>query len=239
MGVATMTRDELIEKYLGIVYSVAWEMKRGLPNTVEIDDLIADGMLGLLMAAEKFEPQRGFEFTTYARWRVRGMMLDGLRQRDVVARRTNWDPDDQRLQPAIRLDAPVRGPAGESTEYGCLGDLIPDDAADFDGVLANYELVEWVLRRIPQRLRDILFAIYWDDRPMHEIGLELGVTESRVSQMHSEALHKMRLALLDCGLGTKSIKEAVRNWLYIKGRANLNRTERSAMFDDLLAFWAE
>lgn len=231
----TVTRDELIEKHLGIVYNMAWEMKRGMPKVVDVEDLIGDGMLGLLVAAERFDPSRDLEFHTYARWRVRGHMLDGLRQRDVVSRRKNWDPDDQRLQPAIRLDAPSR----LTEDAGPIGESIPDSSPDFAEVLANDELSGWALQFLDQKLRDIIFAIYWDERPMHEIGLELGVTESRVSQMHAQALHQMRLALLDSGLGTSGMNEEVRTRVRTQRREKLTRSERNAMFADLLSLWTD
>ena len=72
-------RDQLIENYLGVVQSVATSVASNLPKSVDRDDLVSVGYIGLMDAIEKFEPSRGLKFETYAVNRIRGQMLDELR----------------------------------------------------------------------------------------------------------------------------------------------------------------
>ncbi|GJM71445.1 hypothetical protein HMSSN036_36610 [Paenibacillus macerans] len=79
-------KKQLIEKYLHIVDYVSGRLAVGLPKNVSKDDLASNGVMGLIDAVEKFDYKRGLQFETYASWRVRGAILDGLRQGDWVPR---------------------------------------------------------------------------------------------------------------------------------------------------------
>lgn len=234
--VVTLERDDLITENLNLVYSVAREMKNHLPKVVELEELIADGMVGLTLAAERFDPDRGNRFSTYAAWRIRGMILDGLRSRDVVGRRRNWDSDDIRLQPALRLDQPAPSLRYEA-DHGSLGDAIPDRRDAFVH-WENQDLMHWVLDSLTRRERDVVIWMYWEDWTVGDIGRHLGVTEGRVSQIHTGALHKMRLAMQQADLGTASMNAELRRRLQMQRRKPDSAEERF-LFKDLLSLWSE
>lgn len=220
-----MTRDELIESELKAVYAIAREVNARLPSHVEMQELIADGLHGLVVAAENFDPSREVAFNSYARFRIRGFILDGLRRRDVVSRRANWDPDDVRLQPAVRLDKPmVEGGAGT------VGELIPDstdDMAAFEG----RELVDWLLGRLPVLERTIVTTLAWGDISESELAERRGVTPSRISQIYQAGLHHMRLDLYRCGLSTARTNALARDRIRRGARKRrLTKIEHTVLF---------
>lgn len=200
-----MDRTELIENNLNLVYSIARAMRTHLPAVVELEELVADGFVGLTLAAQKFDESYGNQFNTYAGWRVRGAMLDGMRARDVVHRRAKWDAEDPRLGAAVRLDQPIRE-AGDAP----LHEIIADSAPAFEDKVENADLTEWLLGVLPPKLADILRWMYWEDCTLLDVGGYLGVSESRVSQMHHEALHRMRLALHEVGMSSAQVQQEIR-----------------------------
>lgn len=191
-----MNRDELIESQLNVAYAVAHEVKRTLPAHVELDELMGDALHGLVVAAGAFEQERGLAFHTYARWRIRGFIIDGLRRRDVVSRRKNWDPNDPRLRSAVRLDSPVDNAGPGASLQDVIAD--PQDAME---ELENADFVDWLLDRLPPRERGIVEAIVWDDVSERDLARNRGVTPGRISQIYNESLHLMRLELIDSGMG--------------------------------------
>ena len=84
--VTELNRDDLIVEYVPLVKYLAQRISLKLPNHVEIDDLVNSGIIGLIDAIEKFEPSRGIKFKTYAEFRIRGAIFDGLRSLDWVPR---------------------------------------------------------------------------------------------------------------------------------------------------------
>lgn len=79
-------REQLISENLRLVYHVAWQVLRGCPGEIELDELVGAGTIGLMNAIDKFEPSRGFAFSTFAAPRIRGAILDDLRKRDSIPR---------------------------------------------------------------------------------------------------------------------------------------------------------
>lgn len=97
-------RNGLAERHAGLVHDMARRQRRHLPAFVELDDLVSDGMLGLMDAVEKFDPDAGSRFGTYASRRIHGAMMDGIRERD-------WDHLRTEL---AKLTAESRGRSGRS-----------------------------------------------------------------------------------------------------------------------------
>jgi RNA polymerase sigma factor for flagellar operon FliA len=219
-------RDRLLALHLDLVRYVALRIASRLPLSVELDDLVHDGILGLLDAVAKFDARRGVRFRTYAERRVRGAILDGLRQRD-------WQPRAVRRgqreleQTIVRLGS-LHGRAASEEEIAeamglelsqlrrllrdansgsllSLEQLPPDDdpsralAPDPPhALLERRELLECLseeLARLPERERRVLELYYHEELNMKEVGAVLGVTESRVGQLHAQAAARLRAAL--------------------------------------------
>jgi RNA polymerase sigma factor for flagellar operon FliA len=223
---ASPERPRFLESYLNVVRAVAQQVFTRLPASVEIEDLIHDGILGLLDAAEKYDPSRGTRFTTYAETRVRGAILDGLRRKD-------WRPRSVRRgrreldETVTHLSTTFGRPATEEEVAASMGmtieayrDLLLETSAgpllSLDelpqgadptvtaegllphGALERRQIVEVLaeqVRELPDRERKVMELYYHEGLNMKEVGAVLGVTESRVCQLHSQAASRLRVAL--------------------------------------------
>jgi RNA polymerase sigma factor FliA len=228
-------RDRLVLHYAPLVKYVAGRVGTGLPSHVEISDLIQSGIFGLVDAIEKFEPQRGLKFETYAMQRIRGAILDDLRAQDWVPRSVRSRARD--VERALeRLEAKLQRTATDAelaeelelsieelrelfaqlqmTSVVALDDLIgaghaqaslaetlPDDRAE-DPVAAlvdrdsRRQLAEAV-ERLSERDRVVVTLYYFENLTLAEIGKVLGVTESRVCQLHTRAVLRLRTKLTE------------------------------------------
>lgn len=227
-------RDRLVLHYAPLVKYVAGRVGTGLPAHVEVSDLIQSGIFGLVDAIEKFEPERGLKFETYAMQRIRGAILDDLRAQDWVPRSVRSRARDveralERLEARLQrsaTDAELADELGVSqgdlrcvfaqlqmTSVVALDDLIgpargasladtlPDDRAE-DPVAAlvdrdnRRQLVEAV-ERLNERDRIVVTLYYFENLTLAEIGKVLGVTESRVCQLHTRAVLRLRSKLTE------------------------------------------
>ena len=231
---------DFIESHIDLVRYLALRISTRLPASVDTDDLINDGIVGLLDATNKFNPDRGVRFRTYAETRIRGAILDGLRQKDWRPRSVRMRQRD--LDHTIGLLATVNGrPATDeeiAKEMGLdmkayrtlleglhvgpflsLEDLsggdpsIASDQLPPDAPLEKRDLVRAMveeIRSLPERERHILELYYNEGLTMKEIGSALGVTESRVCQLHSQAAARLRSALAPRIHAAPQKKSAVR-----------------------------
>ncbi|MFC7340796.1 RNA polymerase sigma factor WhiG [Saccharopolyspora griseoalba] len=228
-------RDRLVLHYAPLVKYVAGRVGTGLPSHVEISDLIQSGVFGLVDAIEKFEPERGLKFETYAMQRIRGAILDDLRAQDWVPRSVRSRARD--VERAIeRLEAKLQRTAtdseladelelsieelrelfaqmqmtsvvalddlfGAGSAQASLAETIPDDRAE-DPVAAlvdrdsRRQLAEAV-ERLSERDRIVVTLYYFENLTLAEIGKVLGVTESRVCQLHTRAVLRLRTKLTE------------------------------------------
>lgn len=222
-------RDRLVLHYAPLVKYVAGRVGTGLPTHVEVSDLVQSGIFGLVDAIEKFEPERGLKFETYAMQRIRGAILDDLRSLDWVPRSVRSRARDveralERLEARLQRsasDAELADEVGMSvadvrelfaqlqmTSVVALDDLIggssqaslaetlPDDSAeDPVNALVNRDsrrqLAEAV-KRLSERDRIVVTLYYFENLTLAEIGKVLGVTESRVCQLHTRAVLRLR-----------------------------------------------
>lgn len=208
-----LTEDQAVTESLPLVRFIAARIASTIPASVELDDLIQTGTLGLIDAVRRFDPSKGIPFPAYARYRIRGAILDALRALDWATRNqrtqrkalTNAATSDESVEPA---PAPVHffslGPVvslssrRDSTEdlpapdVPCGENLHPDRL--FEANEAK-ELVNRALNVLPDRYRKVVVMYYSGDWSMRDIGRSLGVNESRVSQIHKAALGKMKRAL--------------------------------------------
>lgn len=229
----TERRDDIIRENLPLVRQVAQRFHVGSSSPVEMSDLIQLGVIGLIDACEKFDDAKGTTFQSYARFRIRGAILDGLRHLDFLPRsvrrkRRELMAATQRVEQqqggaasaediAEELDIDqdelaalmesVRGATlasvEEMTERGCEVELAEAMGASVElSPEADLEreetrsLVAEAIEALPQKERLVLSLYYFEELTMREVGEVLGVTESRVSQLHSKALERLKLKML-------------------------------------------
>lgn len=213
--------DELVERHAALVKRIAYHLAGRLPTSVEVDDLIQAGMIGLLEAAANFSSDRGASFETYAGIRIRGAMIDALRQLDWAPRSVHRKARD--VAAAMRAIELKQGRAAEDSEVAAqMGitlqeyhEIVQDAAscqlssldevagvddipgADLDPLLqaesgALRTSVAEAIAALPERERLVMSLYYDDELNLKEIGAVLGVSESRVCQLHGQALVRLR-----------------------------------------------
>ncbi|HEY3355322.1 MAG TPA: sigma-70 family RNA polymerase sigma factor [Polyangia bacterium] len=211
-------RRRLVEDHLGLVRAQAAEIVKGLPQTIEFDDLVAYGTTGLCEAAERFEPERGLSFSTFAYYRIRGAIYDGLRSSGWLRRREyervrQRERVDAYLQshadrtgPATSLDREVAGLAdtlaGVATIFvASLEAEMVDPPADGPAPGDALELGELgvVLRRaiaeLPEQERRIVEDAYFGGKNLLEAGAAIGISKSWASRVHASAIDHLRRAI--------------------------------------------
>ena len=222
-------REVLITECLPLVKFVAHRISARLPAHVELDDLIHSGILGLMDAVKKFEPGRNVKFKTYAEQRIRGAILDGLRDLDWVPRSLRRKKKDIENayhlleqkegraatdeEVAAHLGLPLEDlhhaldelkgvtlgafvDAGENGEGENLISFVPDPDGESAHVLLQSQEVKDILKlaveKLPTKERFVVQLYYFDELTMKEIGTLLNITESRVSQLHTKSMLRLR-----------------------------------------------
>ena len=224
-------KEECLKEYAPLVKRIAHHMMLKLPGSVEVDDLIQAGMMGLLDAASRYDELRGAQFETYAAQRIRGAMLDELRGADWLPRSLRRDM--RRIEDAIsRLQqklgkSPSEGEIARELgvpllEYQQMlqegrgaqllyyedfhgeGDEDFLERFEFSGDSNPLELLQDgrfraalidAIERLPERERQMMGMHYEQDMNLREIGEVMGVSESRVCQLHSQAVARLRISL--------------------------------------------
>jgi RNA polymerase sigma factor for flagellar operon FliA len=231
----TAARDHLIVHYSPLVKFVAGRVGAGLPSSVDPGDLVSSGVFGLIDAIERFDPERGVKFETFAVPRIRGAVYDGLRKLDWVPRsirsrarsvekaiselehKEGRAPTDEELAAHLHIstDELTRWLAAiASTTVGPLDRAIASGAepAALDGpgsgspsaVVEDHELGQIMraeIKKLPDREKLVLSLYYDEGLTLAEIGQVLGVTESRVSQIHTKSVLHLRSRLSAAGVG--------------------------------------
>jgi RNA polymerase sigma factor FliA len=228
-------RDRLILTYAPLVKYVAGRLGSGLPAHVDDEDLVSYGLLGLIGAIERFDPEREIKFETYALGRIKGAIIDELRSLDWVPRSVRSRA--RSIERAIaELEAKLaRAPTDEEiaakldlteeeldeallaisrTSIAALDELwtvsgggdqvaLIDTIEDETGPSPTTSLDETELReamadaisRLPEREKLVVTLYYYEELTLREIGEVLGVTESRVSQLHTKAILRLKARL--------------------------------------------
>ena len=224
--------NKLVVKLLPLVRRVALPMRERLPGHVEMDDLISLGTLGLVDAVKKFDAKKQVRLELYAQYRIRGAILDGLREMDHASRdmrRKNKNaekvylelesslgrpPSDQEMAQALgislkrwyQLTSELKSvgidwlrplaAVGTQEPAAVYEDSLPADNAghQFEECYdrEKKEILQKAMGRIPDRERQVIDLYYHQGQTMREIGDRLGIDESRVSQLHSSALGRLR-----------------------------------------------
>jgi len=220
---------------LPFVEALARRMAASMPNSIDVGDLVQNGVIGLIDAARRFDEDRGIKFETFAERRVRGAMIDALRRdawprgvrrqrreldaaREALRRELGHEPsmadlaarvgsDEKRLSRTI-----VRINTIESTSPMAAGDhvdgsslppaLVPSEPDSPDEAYEKLETrnhVRSAIQSLPWRERKVIGLYYYGEVTMKQIGAEIGVNESRVSQLHARAIRRLRVALGEMG----------------------------------------
>jgi RNA polymerase sigma factor FliA len=226
-------RERLVVAYSPMVKFVAGRLGAGLPSHVEDADLISYGLVGLIGAIERFDPERGIKFETFAMTRIRGSIIDELRSLDWVPRsvrsrareieqtQAKLEHELQRAPTEAELAAKLNLTEEElqtslleianssvyaldelwtvsdsSGDQVSLLDTIADEgAADPQEALASNEVKDRLTEAIsslPEREQLVVALYYYEHLTLREIGEVLGVTESRVSQLHTKAVMRLK-----------------------------------------------
>lgn len=224
-------KEAIVCRYLPLVKYVVARMAVAPPSGMDYEDLVSFGTMGLLDAIDRFEPERGFSFQTFAVPRIRGAVLDELRKCDWFSRtgreklqrlekaterlliqgislddetlKSELDIDDRSYREMLELAS--RGYMVSLDEVMALeegdvkkGDLLADPGLSAQELLERKEDIERVvsvLEKLPERERLVVSMYYLEELTLKEIGLVLGVTESRVSQIHGKAISTMKSRL--------------------------------------------
>jgi RNA polymerase sigma factor for flagellar operon FliA len=194
-----LAREWLVVHYASLVKFVAGRLAAGLPKRVEIGDLVSSGVFGLMNAIDRFDPALGFKFETYAIPRIRGAILDSLRSLDWVprsvrskARTVENAISDLEHELKRPLDHVVADNTAASTHGGASYVPSPDSVVEASELR---KIMRSEIKRLPERERTVLVLYYEENLTLGEIGDVLGVTESRVSQIHTKAVLQLRSRL--------------------------------------------
>lgn len=224
-------QEQLINRYAPLVKRIAYHLLARLPASVQVEDLMQAGMIGLLEASKKYDGSKGASFETYAGIRIRGAMLDEVRKGDwaprsvhrntrmvtdairAVEARTGRDAKDSEVAAELKLSL--------DEYYGILGDTMGSRLFSFDDLMeggehgleesGSHELepgrglederfrkaLADAIANLPERERLVLSLYYDEELNLKEIGEVLGVSESRVCQLHSQCAARLRARLAE------------------------------------------
>jgi len=190
-------------EHLGLVYSIALPIFRSLDGAVELDELVGFGTEGLLQAADRFEPERGLRFSTYAYHRVRGAIWDGVRSLGRLPHKEfrRIRDSERRADRAAAAGEDV-APALAPVQVTAIGDadLVDEDAPAIDARCDSARLtmrLARALRRIPRPQRALLHQHYWDGDTLQDVAVRMGHTKSWASRLHARTLADLRSALTE------------------------------------------
>ncbi len=224
--------QDLIEGCQGLVRSLAIQVQKKLPSRVELDDLIADGQIGLVEAARDFDPTRGAKFSTYAYYRIRGAIYDGLNRmswrgrsrphelryeqlaNDVLRLENEYDGDGDTSSVAADLTwlqnvsgalAVIYLSTQSSNEEG--ESFEPSDKLDPGPELTAMtreirEKLRQLVDSLPARAAALIRGVYFEDHTLEESGKMIGVSKSWASRLHARTLCELARSLRAIGVSS-------------------------------------
>lgn len=224
--------EEMVQRYLPLVRQVVRKMSHSIPPHASFDDLESMGILGLLDAIQKFDTSKGSTFETYATWRIRGAVLDGLRQSDWVPRQVRVrakqfekayrelehqhlrSVDDHEVAEYLGISVDQFNRDMQETalyQVVSLEDLFYSDGQgstldrlqDFSlpDPQQGLERAEWIqlltqaVEKLPDREKLVVSLFYFDELSFKDIASVLEISASRVSQLHTKAIYRLRGSL--------------------------------------------
>ena len=230
-------RDQLISEYLPYVKRIVHRIAVHLPSTIDVDDLMNVGVIGLIQAVDRYDPKRDNKFMTYAVFRIKGAVLSELRSRDFLSRsnrRKIRDLENTYLKLEQKLGREVDdfevaqemgvaveqvyrtkqmsnisfisfeelGYSSRKEKEKLMSYLVDndDDALTMTRLKEIKEAVAKAIQQLPEKERLVISLYYLDELTMKETGKVLNITESRVSQIHSQAVRRLRAKLRNAKL---------------------------------------
>lgn len=216
-------RNRLVVQHAPLVKYVVGRVRSGLPQNVDANDLVSEGVVGLIDAIDKFDPARGLQFQTYAVARIRGAIIDSLRASDWVPRSVRAklkeieraqtalesslgrSPDDEEIASELGIPLAELQEIYSKAAYTSVASLDEigmdaDDVGPSTPALDEADddmkqVLVQVVRQLPERDQVIIALYYYEGLTLAEIGQVLGVSESRVSQLHTRAALTLRSKL--------------------------------------------
>ncbi|MDR1577228.1 MAG: FliA/WhiG family RNA polymerase sigma factor [Deltaproteobacteria bacterium] len=231
---STEERARKVEEYSPLIHYIADRLASRLPSHISKEELISSGVMGLIDAIDKFDESRNIQFKTYAEFRIKGAMIDDLRNMDWVPRTIRrksteleklWrrlelelgrPPSDEESAEAMGLSVSdylrvldevymvnmldleafkIDEPGGSRESADIYSVLADDSALDALTVLAQEEVRKVLIKAIddlPEKEKMVVSLYYHDEMTMKEIGLIMGFTESRISQLHTKSVIRLR-----------------------------------------------
>jgi RNA polymerase sigma factor for flagellar operon FliA len=228
---ALANRDELIVSHLPLVKYLVGRIARQLPPHLDQEELASAAVIGLITAAERFDPSRGVKFKTFAEQRIRGTIMDELRSKDWLSRSLREKFKRMERQFSVLEQQLKRPPTSEEVaaalnmeledyfrmleevhilSFVSLNDAWEDDEGGSFGLLdvledtkcenpqnqliarQTVESLGGAIDDLPEKERLVVTMYYYEELNLKEIGAVLGLTESRISQLHSQAVVRLR-----------------------------------------------
>lgn len=215
--------DALVESHVGLVHALARKILHSLPSHVDVDDLVGFGQIGLVEASRRYDPARGVLFKTFAYYRIRGAIFDGIRKMAWFAGAPSADVTFNGATNELQSEAAERDGGGGLEEL--IGEtkemvgaivgarLLSLDASPFEvadrsqgpaeiheaGDLAR--LLREFLHRLDDTERSVLEDYYFHHLTLEEAGAKVGLSKSWTSRLHARALKKLLRHCQDAGIG--------------------------------------
>jgi RNA polymerase sigma factor for flagellar operon FliA len=215
-------RDRLVEDHLDLVRSIAAKVRRSLSHTLDMEDLVAYGSKGLVEAASRFDPSQGVSFSTFAHYRIRGAMFDGMRAMGWYSR-----SDSARYRAEVHANEYLRNladrPAGQASEAADPAKTLEEIAEVLAGLatvhitsleaaasatderlpppdrhleqLHMQSRARQAVEKLPEQERRLMQLYYFEDRNLESVSVELGMSKSWASRLHARAVEHLRKLL--------------------------------------------
>lgn len=230
--ISLIERNKMVEEYMPMIRYVARKISSKLPAHIDCEDLVSNGVIGLMDAIEKYDSERNNKFKTYAEFRVRGAILDALRSQDWIPRSIRDKakkiekvkkaleqqlfriPEEREVAKALNVSlADYHGLLHETNKASLMSidDMAFFNKSDKNSILKILEgnnssfsiinkksiqrIITKTIQELPERQRIVLSLYYYEEFNLRKIGQVLKVTESRVSQLHSKAIEKLKSRL--------------------------------------------
>ena len=226
-------RNKIIETYLPMIQCVARRISYRLPAHIHYNDLISNGVMGLMDAIKKYDPKRNNKFRTYAEFRVRGAILDALRSQDwtprsirdkakkidrvtrILERKLSRSPKEQEVADALDMsleeyhlmlnqtqevniisidESTIFNPIDKGSVLRMLENA--DSSLSKINRKSVHKIIIDAIKELPERQRIVLSLYYYEEFNLRKIGQILKLTESRVSQLHAQAIERLRNKLM-------------------------------------------
>ncbi len=227
----TCQRDELITEFTPLIKYLARKITMRLPANVMAEDLVTAGTLGLMGAIERFDPEKGVQFGTYAELRIKWAMQDELRNMDWMPRsvreksnflkkgaervqnRLGRVATDEEISSELGIgieeygriadDARTRvvsiedlmGDGDDQTPWDVFADPKAEDPAERLEVEETKAMLSSAISKLPEKEKIVVSLYYYEELTMKQIGRVMSLTESRVSQLHSQAISRLELKM--------------------------------------------